>query len=140
IHFSRSMRRLESDGSRPSFIFLGIISVIIALWATWFVKARVAVYASTGVARLEVNQENHPVDAPVVGRVAAVHFVAGQRVEAGDLLLEIDANPERLARRQAAAKLAPTAQQLRSLDEELKAEERAIEVERRSAEAANVES
>src|SRR6476660_5370839 len=123
------MRRLEADGSRRTVIFLGIITVFIALWSVWLVKARVSVYASTGVARLEVSRENHPVDAPVVGRVSAAHLIAGQRVEAGDLLLELDANPERLERSEAMAKLAPSAQQLRSLQDELTAQQRAIDVE-----------
>ena len=140
IHFSRSMRRLEADGSRRTFVLLGIISLLIVVWSTWLLKARVSVYASTGVARLEVSRENHPVDAPVVGRVSAAHLVAGQRVEAGDLLLELDANPERLERTEAMAKLAPSALQLRSLEDELNAEQRAIDVERRSAEAANTEA
>jgi multidrug resistance efflux pump len=139
-HFSRSMRRLEANDSRRTIIFLGIISLLAGLWATWLVKARVSVYASTGVARLEVSQENHPVDAPVVGRVGAVHLLAGQRVQAGDLLLELDANPERLQRSEAMAKLAPSAQQIRSLEDELNAEQRAIEVEQRSAEAAGAEA
>lgn len=139
-HFSRSIRRLEADSSRRTVLFLGIISILLGLWATWLLKARVSVYASTGVARLEVSQENHPVDAPVVGRVSAAHLIAGQRVEAGDLLLELDANPQRLERSEATAKLAPSAQQLRSLADELNAEQRAIEVEQRSAEAANAEA
>jgi multidrug resistance efflux pump len=134
------MRRLEADGSRRTFVLLGIISLLIVVWSTWLLKARVSVYASTGVARLEVSRENHPVDAPVVGRVSAAHLIAGQRVEAGDLLLELDANPERLERSEAMAKLAPSAQQLRSLEDELNAEQRAIAVERRSAEAANTEA
>src|SRR5262245_11939316 len=140
IHFSRSMRRLEADGSYRTAVLLGIITVFIVLWSTWLVKARLSVYASTGAARLEVSRENHPVDAPVVGRVSAAHLVAGQRVEAGDLLLELDANPERLERSEATAKLAPSAQQLRSLEDELNAEQRAIEVERKSAEAASAEA
>jgi multidrug resistance efflux pump len=134
------MRRVEADGSRRTVVFLGIISILVGLWATWLLKARVSVYASTGVARLEVNQENHPVDAPVVGRVSAAHLVAGQRVEAGALLLELDAKPERLERSEAMAKLAPSAQQIRSLEDEVNAEQRAIEVEQRSAEAANAET
>jgi membrane fusion protein (multidrug efflux system) len=134
------MRRLEADGSRRTFVLLGIISLLIVVWSTWLLKARVSVYASTGIARLEVSRENHPVDAPVVGRVSAAHLIAGQRVEAGDLLLELDANPERLERSEAMAKLAPSAQQLRSLEDELNAEQRAIAVERRSAEAANTEA
>ena len=134
------MRRLEADGSRRTVLFLAIISVLAGLWTLWLIKAQVAVYASTGVARLEVSQENHPVDAPVVGRVSATHLLAGQRVEAGDLLLELDANPERLERTEAMAKLAPSAQQIRSLEDELIAEQRAIEAEQRSAEAASAEA
>ena len=134
------MRRLEADGSRRTLVFLGIISILIGLWATWLFKARVSVYASTGVARLEVSQENHPVDAPVLGRVTAAHLVAGQRVTAGDPLLELDANPERLERSQAIAKLVPSAERLRSLQDELNAQQRAINVERRSAEAAAAEA
>ena len=140
IHFSRSLRRLEADGSRRTVIFLVVIISLIALWTTWFVMARVAVYATTGAARLEVDQENHPVDAPVGGRVIVVRLAAGQKVKAGDVLLELDANPERLARSEAIAKLIPAARQLDSLKEELNAEKRALEVERRSAEAANAEA
>jgi len=134
------MRRLEADGSRRSFLLLAIFLVLIGLWTTWLFRARVSVYASTGLARLEVSQENHPVDAPVLGRVTAAHLVAGQRVKAGDLLLELDANPERLERSQAIAKLAPSGEQLRSLQDELTAQQRAIAVERRSAEAAHAEA
>jgi multidrug resistance efflux pump len=140
IHFSRSLRRLGADGSRRSVILLAIIVGIVGLWTAWFVTARVAVYATTGSARLEVDQENHPVDAPVGGRVTVARFSAGQRVKAGDVLLELDAIPEQLARTEALAMLAPAARQLDSLKDELKAEERALEVERRSAEAANAES
>jgi multidrug resistance efflux pump len=140
IHFSRSMRRLEADGSRRTVIVLGTITVFIILWSIWLVRARISVYASTGAARLEVSRENHPVDAPVVGRVSAAHMVAGQRVEAGDLLLELDANPERLERSETMAKLAPASQQLRSLEDELNAEQRAIDVERKSADAAHAEA
>ena len=87
IHFSRSLRRLEADGSRRTLIFFAVIAILIGLWTTWLFRARVSVYASTGVARLEVSQENHPVDAPVLWRVTAAHLIAGQRVKAGDLLL-----------------------------------------------------
>src|SRR5262249_7007091 len=103
-------------------------------------RAHISVYASTGSARLEVAQENHPVDAPMIGRIARSSLVAGHRVQEGDVLLELDANPERLERFEAMAKLAPSAQQLRSLEDELNAEQRAIDVEQRSAEAAHSEA
>lgn len=140
IHFSRSTRRLEADSSHRTILVLGILSILIALWAMWLFKARVSVYATTGIARLEVSQENHPIDTPVAGRVITSHLLAGRRVEAGDLLLELDAVPQRLERSEAIAKLVPSAQQLRSLQDELSAQERAMDVEQRSAEAANAEA
>jgi membrane fusion protein (multidrug efflux system) len=134
------MRRLEASRSYQSFFLFIAISLFLALWATWLLEARVSVYATTASARLEVAQENHPVDAAVVGRVTRTSFVAGQRVQAGDVLLELDANPERLEKSETIAKLAPSAQQLHSLEDELKAEQRAIDVEQRSAEAAHAEA
>jgi multidrug resistance efflux pump len=139
-HFSRSMRRLEADSGRGTIFLLGIASALIGLWGAWLLTARVSLYASTGVARLEVSRENHPVDSPVVGLVSATHLIAGQRVATGDLLLELDANPQRLERSEAVAKIAPSAEQISSLEDELKAEVRAIEVERQSADAASVEA
>src|SRR5262245_14061038 len=139
-HFSRSMRRLEADSGRGTVFLLGIASALISIWAAWLLSARVSVYASTGVARLEVSRENHPVDSPVVGLVSATHLIAGQRIAAGDLLLELDANPQRLERSEAIAKIGPFAEQIRSLEDELNAEGRAIEVDRQSADAASVEA
>ena len=140
VNFSRSIRQLDADGPRRAGIFFVGLLAVLFLWCVWLTNARVSVYATTGIARLEVTQENHPVDAPVVGRISASHLVAGQRVNAGDVLLELDANPERLAQTEARAKLAPSAEQLHSLKDELLAEERAIDVEQRSAVAANIEA
>lgn len=139
IHFSRSLRRLEADNSRRSAVLLAGSILLLGLWAWWFVTARVAVYATTNVARLEVDQENHPVDAPVSGRVIAAPLVAGRSVKAGDILLQLDASLERLARTEATAKLEPGGHQIESLRDELLAQQRALEEERQSAEAAVAE-
>ena len=86
------------DGSRRNTVLFILIIGFLGLWFAWFMAGRVAVYASTGAAGLEVARENHPVDAPVEGRVEAVRVVVGQWVQAGDVLLEFDASSERLAR------------------------------------------
>jgi membrane fusion protein (multidrug efflux system) len=106
----------------------------------WFVSAQVAVYATTATARLEVDRENHPVDAPVGGRVMVEPPVAGRPVKAGDILLELDAGPERFARTEALAKLDPAARQLRSLSEELAAQQLALAQDLRKAQSARDES
>jgi membrane fusion protein (multidrug efflux system) len=109
---------------------------LLALWTAWFVSGDVAVFASTSNGRLEVDRENHPVDATVAGRVVAFHATIGQTVKAGDVLIELDATPEQLARSEEQARLAPAASQLGAMREELKAQERALEGDRRGNQAA----
>jgi membrane fusion protein (multidrug efflux system) len=140
VHFSRSLRSLEAKTSfRNRFVFL-LTTATIVLWAAWSLTASVGVYATTGAARLVVDRENYPVDAPVDGRVLSGRFDAGRRVSVGDVLLELDGNHERLARSEALAPLAQIEAQLASLQDELHAEERALEGERRGAEAARSEA
>ncbi len=136
LHFSRSLRTLDTDSSRHNTVLFVLIIGFLGLWFAWFIAGRVAVYASTGTARLEVARENHPVDAPVEGRVEAVRVVVGQWVQAGDVLLEFDASSERLARGEEQARLAPAASQANLLREELAAQQLALEEGRRSARAA----
>ncbi len=140
IHFTRSLRRLEADGSRLSLFALLATIFVLALWVAWFVSAQVAVYATTDAARLEVDRENHPVDAPVGGRVVVAPPLAGGTVKAGDVLLQLDASPERFARTEALAKLDPAARQLRSLSEELAAQTLALDQDLQSAQSAKEES
>lgn len=102
--------------------------------------ARVMVYASTANGRVEVDREKHPVDAPVGGRVVAVRLAIGQHVRAGDVLLTLDALPEKLARDQEHARLAPAAAQLNALNEELAAHERALVDDQHSGVAAVAEA
>lgn len=139
-HFSRSLRRLEADGSRRSLLALLTTLTFLALWFIWFMTARVAVYATSGNARLEVDRENHPVDAPVAGQVVVAPLSAGRAVKAGDVLLELDARSERLARTEALARVDPAARQIQSVNDELTAQRRALDQERRSAQAAAEES
>ena len=135
-HFSRSLRIVETHNSRRGFLLFTLTVGLLGLWCAWLVAGRVTVFASTAKARLEVERENHPVDAVVGGRVETVLVKVGQVVRAGDALLEFDAVSERLAQDAEQARLAPTASQLLLLREELAAEEHALQEEERSAVAA----
>jgi membrane fusion protein (multidrug efflux system) len=139
-HFPHTRRTLAGKGSRPSLIAFVIILTVLALWTTWFAAARVVVYATTSTARVEVDREKHPVDAPVGGRVVAVRFAVGEMVRAGDVLLELDATPELLAHQQEEARLAPAGAQLSSLSDEIVAHERALADDERSGVAAVAEA
>ena len=134
-HFSRSLRTIEGDGPRRAIILFGFILPLFALWALWFTTGRVAIYASSSSARLEVDRENHPVETAVAGRIISVRVAVGQSVSPGDILLELDAVPERLARSEEEAVLAPAAAQVKLLKDELAAEEAALLGERRAAQA-----
>jgi membrane fusion protein (multidrug efflux system) len=103
------------------------------LWTLWFTTGRIAIYASSSSARLEVARENHPVDASVDGRIVSVRVAVGQPVNPGDVLVELDAVSERLARSEEEAVLVPTASQVSLLKDELAAEERALQGEQRAA-------
>lgn len=136
LYFSRSLRTFDSDSPRrPTFLFL-FIAALLALWTGWFVAGRVAVFASTSNGRFEVERENHPVDATVGGRVVAFHAVVGRVVKAGDILIQLDATPEQLARTEEQARVAPAASQLGAMRDELQAQERALEGDRRANQAA----
>jgi multidrug resistance efflux pump len=140
IHFSRSLRRLEADSVHRSLLALLITLLALSGWAAWLVRSRVAVYAPTISARLEVAREGHAIAAPVSGRVVGRSLVNGSRVNAGDVLLALVARAEHLARNEAQAKLAPSARQTGSLLDELRAAEQALQLESRAAVAARDEA
>lgn len=137
--FSRSLRTLHSDSPRRSLLVLLLAVGLLALWSAWFVSARVAVFAATSTARLEVDREQHHVGVPVAGRIVRVDLAVGRRVNAGDVLLELDADAERLAMAEADVRLAPATSQIASLKRELVAQQRALQDERRSSQSGMAE-
>src|SRR5438105_1984285 len=94
--FSRSLRALEADSFRRSLWGLLLILVLLAAGCGWFFMARVAVYETTARARLEVERAAHPVAAAVAGRVVTNRMSLGQKVEIGDVLVELESQSERL--------------------------------------------
>lgn len=140
MHFSRSLRRLDAEHSRRSVLAAITLLVLLAAWSLWFTRARVAVYATSTTARIEVTREHYPVATPVAGRIVVGPPPAGQFVRAGDVLLEIDASPERLAQSQMLSRITPSARQLQAVQDEIAAQQRALEEEVQGAAAARGES
>src|SRR5688572_9329290 len=89
---SRSLRSVEGDGGR-----LGPVLVLVALWGWWLVAAEVPLYAASASARLVHERAVYALQSAVDGRVLAVHVQLEQAVEAGALVLELDASGEELA-------------------------------------------
>jgi multidrug resistance efflux pump len=123
--FSRSVRSLEADGFRRSIFGLLLVFLLLGAWTAWFFLAKVARYEVTEQARLEVDQAAHPMQATVSGRVVASHLALGAEVQSGDILVELDANPQRLQLMEQRARLAVIPTQIAALRAEVAAEEMA---------------
>jgi multidrug resistance efflux pump len=133
VAFSRSMRSLAAD--RYNRTLLGLLSAVLLLggWGAWFLLSRIAVYEVTQNARLEVDRAPHAIATPVAGRIAVMRLVVGQEVQAGEVLVELDAEAQRLQQEEARARLAALAAQLAARRQEVTAEEAARQGEQQAA-------
>ena len=75
----------------------------------------------------------HPVATPVAGRVVATRLLVGQEVQAGEVLVELDADAQRLQGEEERVRLAALTTQLQAYDEELSAEDAAWHAEQQAA-------
>ena len=130
--FSRSLRALESERSRGS-LAAALAAGLILAWSSWFLLASVPLYESSSTARIEAVASAHPIDARMAGRAIHVNLAVGRRVDAGDVLVELEADAERLAIDEARARLAALEPEIVATDREVAAEERAIADEQRAA-------
>lgn len=98
--FTRTMRSLAAESSPSIFVVLAPAALLLGAWSIWFVGADVAVLEVADVARIEVDQIASRVDAPVTGRVEAVHLSLGKEVAAGDVLVELESTSFQLELRE----------------------------------------
>ncbi len=114
VSFYRSARFLSAD--RPGLSLLTMLAglALLAGWLTWSVRARVSRYEVTDSARLEVDRAAYPVQARVAGRIFASHATLGQLVRAGDILVDLESDSEKLS-------LGEEITRLKSVDPQLEA-------------------
>jgi membrane fusion protein (multidrug efflux system) len=124
--FSRTFRSLEAESEGRSRAVLASAAVLLAVWAAWFTFARLSVYVASDTAQIEVMRATHPVDAPVGGRVIEMNVTLEQEVHAGDVLVVLDSESERLQLAEATARAEGIAPQLDAKRETLEAEESAL--------------
>lgn len=116
--------RARAADSLPRPLVAGAVAlVLLALWSWWFAGARISLYETSDTARLEVAPVGNAVDAPVAGRIVAYHLVLGQKVEQGQLLVELDATISEQHLVEARARHAALAPQIESRQNEIRAEE-----------------
>jgi membrane fusion protein (multidrug efflux system) len=138
--FSRTLRAISNDGSRRAVLWLLSLLVLAALWLGWFLLAPIGVVATSERARLEVAREVHEVQAPTAGRVVATHLVLGRELKAGDVLIELDSEIDRLRLEEERKKGAAAQAQLEALRAEIAAQERWLSEKREATAAAAAEA
>lgn len=109
------MRSLAADDGRPSVAGVLVAAAVLGLWTAWLTLGRVSVYEQSASARVEVDRAVHPLDSTAAGRVVRTRLALGQRVEAGDVLVEIDTRAQELERVETLARLQAIEPQLVAL-------------------------
>jgi membrane fusion protein (multidrug efflux system) len=130
--FARSLRVLDADRT-AGWRTATVGAALHAPWAGWFLFSRVPLYETSRSARLEATAAAHPVDARMLGRVVTVRLTVGQAVRAGDPLVELESDAERLALGEARRKLAALGPQIAAIRQEIAAETLALDADRRAS-------
>jgi membrane fusion protein (multidrug efflux system) len=136
IAFSRSMRSLDASDFRRPIVGIVVVALVLGGWSFWAVRARVSLYEVTDTARLEVEYAAYPIEAQVAGRVVRNYLVLGQRVEAGQLLVELDDASQRLQLAEEQTQPLALESQLAALRSQVSAGEQALNQARQTALAA----
>src|ERR687898_1937113 len=102
--FGRSVRAIESERTR-GWVPVVVAASLLAMWAAWFLFSRIPLYETSAAARIEATAATHPIDARMAGRAARVNLAVGAAVRAGDVLVELEVDAERLALEQSRARL-----------------------------------
>jgi multidrug resistance efflux pump len=119
VPFSRTLRALEADSARRLTLWLFIAVVLLAAWLLWFLFAEIGVYVLTAHAHLEVEGTPHAVAAQVSGRVLSSHLELGSRVKAGEILVKLDDESQRLALAEAQGRLDGFGPQIEALERQI---------------------
>lgn len=138
--FSRTLRSLQADGFRLSLAGILVAAVLIGAWTAWAVLARLTLYEVTDAARIEVDQAAHPIQSPLLGRIVKTNLAIGREVLAGDVLIELDAQPQRLQIREEQTLLSTLPSQIEALRAQRAAEEQSRRNEQQTARAAQEEA
>jgi len=134
--FERSLRSLKTDGFRGVALGFVCAGALLTAWGAWFVFGRISLYEVTDVARLEVAESVQLLDSRVEGRVVDVHLDLGRAVKAGDILIELDADEERLRLNEEQSQDAALSTQITAIEAEVVAENEALAAARRTGEVA----
>lgn len=130
------MRLFDVSDFRGPILCIAVAVVVLGGWFVWAWQARVTLYEVADTARIEVENAAYPIEAQVSGRVVSNHLVLGQRVSAGQLLVELDDSSERLKLAEQQTQPLARESQVAALRSEIAAGEKALSEARQTASAA----
>jgi membrane fusion protein (multidrug efflux system) len=131
--FARTFRQLLADRGGVSRTVLAIALLVLGGWTLWAVRSQVTLYEVSSDARVELESATYPVESPLLGRVVQANLYVGQAVHRGDVLVEIDAAPQRLEMQEQNVRAQGLQAQIDQMQSEIVAEEKARAEERKSA-------
>lgn len=109
MHFSLSTSALRAEDRRTWTWIAAVAAALFAGWLAWLILARVPLYVASADARVEVRQAGHALHVPGTAsdtaRVTRVSVTLGQRVQEGQLLVQLDDTVERLQRDELTARV-----------------------------------
>jgi membrane fusion protein (multidrug efflux system) len=136
--FSRTLRSLAAEHAQrwriATWLILG--ASLLTAWTAWLFLARVTVWETSAHARLEVDRAVHPVATALAGRVVSSRLQLGRAVQAGEVLVELDAESERRRLDEERARLAALQPQVDALRREIAAEDQSSKREREVTQSA----
>jgi len=136
FQFSKTTQSLALDSSRIVLISLALAGIALVAWLLWFGFGNVTVYEVSRQARLEVGSAPREISSLLAGRLTEARIVIGQRVQAGDVLIELDSTRQQLRLAEAQARLPLYPARIASLRKEIAYLGRVMENEQRSTQAA----
>ena len=130
VPFRRTLQSLEIDKARDRRAPTALVVVAALAWATWSVTARIPIYATSDLARLESQMSTYRIAPAVDGHISRADLQLGQIVHKGQLLVELDSTTPRNALEEGTARLAALGRDAAALDRQVQAEMRAFEADR----------
>lgn len=133
--FSRTVRSLNADGLQRSAWILFLALAMLGAWLAWFFLAEVTVCEVSEEARTEVDRAVYPLEALIAGRVVATRLTIGREVQAGEALVELETQSQKLGLNEERSRLESMKLQLAALHNQIASENRVREEMRQGAEA-----
>lgn len=124
---------MADDRARGSSVMLLTGIAMLVAWSCWLLFSKLPVYVTSAEARIEIDRAAHPIQSPLSGRIVVVTMRLGMEVQAGDALVELDTEPQRLEVAQGRARISALVPEIEAARQQLAAEELAMTTQRQGA-------